>query len=251
MRVSTLWRYPVKSAGGERLALAELTRDGVRGDRLVHVRNARGPLTGRTRHGLLTIKTATGPDGEPLVEGHPWRSEEAAELIRRHGGPDAYLAAYHGPERFDITNLLVAVDGELDAFATRHGAPLDPRRLRPNIVLGGVAQDDLSRWPGSAVAVGDALIGVHARRQRCIVTSIDPDTGAQDLDVFRRIRRDFDGHLALDCWVIAPGTIRPGDRAELVPTVERPRDVGGWIVGARYAVDAASGGSLDRQAART
>ncbi len=251
MRVSTLWRYPVKSAGGERLALAELTRDGVRATGWCMSATPAAPSRDAPGTGCSPSRPRPGPDGEPLVEGHPWRSEEAAELIRRHGGPDAYLAAYHGPERFDITNLLVAVDGELDAFATRHGAPLDPRRLRPNIVLGGVAQDDLSRWPGSAVAVGDALIGVHARRQRCIVTSIDPDTGAQDLDVFRRIRRDFDGHLALDCWVIAPGTIRPGDRAELVPTVERPRDVGGWIVGARYAVDAASGGSLDRQAART
>jgi len=236
MRVSMLWRYPVKSLRGEPLAQAELTRDGVPGDRRVHVRNAHGPLTGRTRHGLLTVDAATGPGGEPLVGGHPWRSDDAAELVRRHGGPDASLAAYSGPERFDIANLLVAVDGELDAFATRHGAPLDIRRLRPNIVLSGVARDDLRRWPGSAIAVGDALIGIRSRRQRCIVTSIDPDTGIQDLDVFRRIRRDFDNLMALDCWVITPGTVRPGDRAELVPTRERPRDVGGWIVGAPYTV---------------
>ena len=114
------------------------------------------------------------------------------------------------------------------------------RRLRPNIVLAGVAADETREWPGSAIAVGDALVGVHSPRQRCIVTSIDPDSGAQDLDVFRRIRRDFAGAMALNCWVISPGTIRPGDRAELVNTTARPRDLGGWIVGAPYDFAASS-----------
>jgi uncharacterized protein YcbX len=34
VRVSGLWRYPVKSLGGEALESAELTLDGVAGDRL-------------------------------------------------------------------------------------------------------------------------------------------------------------------------------------------------------------------------
>jgi uncharacterized protein YcbX len=66
MRLDGLWRYPVKSLGGEALDAAELTDDGIPGDRVVHVRNDRGPLTGRTRHGLLTLPATTGPDGVPL-----------------------------------------------------------------------------------------------------------------------------------------------------------------------------------------
>lgn len=236
MHVSMLWRYPVKSLAGEPLAHAELTLDGLTGDRLVHVRTGRGLVTGRTRHDLLTLSATTSADGKPLVAGHPWRSAAAARLVRERAGPEARLTAYDGPERFDVTNLLVATDGELDAFAQRHGAPLDVRRLRPNLVLAGVDPDDLDRWPGRALAIGDALVGVHSRRQRCVVTSIDPDTGAQDLDVFRRIRRDFANLMALNCWVIAPGTIRVGDRATLMSTTEQPRDVGGWVVGAPYAV---------------
>src|SRR4051794_40533689 len=117
MWVQGLWRYPVKSLAGEALESAELTADGVRGDRLVHVRGARGPLTGRTRHGLLTLPASTAADGEVQVAGHPWRSAAAAELVAERAGPDAELAAYPGPERFDIANLLVATDGELSAFA--------------------------------------------------------------------------------------------------------------------------------------
>jgi MOSC domain-containing protein len=236
VHVSMLWRYPVKSLAGEPLTDAELTSDGLLGDRLIHVRNARGPLTGRTRHGLLTLPATTGPDGEPVVGGHRWGSAEAADLVRGRAGHDAYLAAYAGPERFDIGNLLVAVDGELDAFARLHGARLDPRRLRPNIVLAGVTLDEIDRWPGSAIAIGDALIGVHSRRARCVVTSIDPDTGAQDLDVFRRIRRDFANLMALNCWVVISGRIRVGDTARLVPNLRHPPELGGWIVGAPYDV---------------
>ncbi len=239
IRIGALWRYPVKSLAGETLAEAELTSDGVRGDRLVHVRSPRGPLTGRTRHALLTLPATTDADGEILVAGHPWQSEPAQALIAERAGGDASLAAYGGPERFDIANLLVATDGELTEFAARHGEPLDVRRLRPNVLLTGVPFGTTAEWPGAAaLAVGDALIGVHSPRGRCIVTSIDPTTGAQDLDVFRRIRTDFGGELALNCWVIRPGIVRVGDPVEVVASAERPENLGGWIVGMPYRVAA-------------
>ncbi|MCZ3389516.1 MAG: MOSC N-terminal beta barrel domain-containing protein [Actinomycetia bacterium] len=53
--VDQLWRYPVKSLRGEQLASAVLTQDGVADDRVVHVAGPRGPFTGRTRHGLLSL----------------------------------------------------------------------------------------------------------------------------------------------------------------------------------------------------
>lgn len=230
MHVDALWRYPVKSLGGEPLEQAELTRDGVRGDRLVHVRGARGPLTGRTRHGLLTVPATTGPDGEPRVAGTPWDGPEAAALIARHAGPDAQLVAYDGPERFDVLNLLVATDSAVAELGA------DVRRLRPNILLGGVAPGAERTWAGRALAIGAALIGIRGLRQRCVVTTIDPDTGAQDVDVLRRIGAEFDSRIALNCWVIEPGTIRRGDRAEIVDTATQPEHDGGWIVGAPYVV---------------
>jgi MOSC domain-containing protein len=236
IRVDALWRYPVKSLAGESLSEVELTAHGVRGDRVVHVRTPRGPLTGRTRHGLLTLPASTAADGTVLVDRHPWSSAEAAALVTERAGPGAELARYDGPERFDVTNLLVATDGELAAFARRHHAPLDVRRLRPNVVLSGVPDDVPRTWPGRlALAVGEALIGVLSPRQRCIVTSIDPETGAQDIDVLRRIRTDFGGEMALNCWVIRPGTIRVGDVVEPVPSDALPEHVGGWIVGAPYS----------------
>jgi uncharacterized protein YcbX len=226
--VAGLWRYPVKSLSGERLSAAQLTPDGVAGDRVVHVAGRNGLLTGRTRHSLLTVPAATGPDGVPRVAGHPWDSPEAADVVRAAAGPDAHLVGHSGPERFDVLNMLVATDGsvaELDA---------DVRRLRPNLLIGDVPADAEAHWPGHALAIGDAVIGVHSVRQRCVVTTIDPDTGEQDLDVFRRIRRRFHGRLALDCWVIRPGTVRVGDLVDLRPISAVPERIGGWVVGAPY-----------------
>lgn len=233
MQVAGLWRYPVKSLRGEPLAEAELTEDGVRGDRLVHVRGPRGPFTGRTRHGLLTVPAWTGPDGVPQVDGYPWHSPAARRAVRAHAGPDAELVAYHGPERFDVLNLLVATDGAVERFG------YDIRRLRPNLLIGGVDPDAETTWPGRALAIGDALIGVHSVRGRCVVTTIDPDTGEHDPQVFRHIRRVFGGELALNCWVIRPGRIRVGAPARLVESAAVPRHLGGWIVGAPYLAEGA------------
>jgi uncharacterized protein len=228
MQVTGLWRYPVKSLGGESLASAELTPDGVRGDRIVHVRGPRGLLTGRTRHGLLTLPVRTGADGVPLVDGQPWESASAAALVRARAGDDAVLVADDSPERFDVLNLLVATDEAVGRFGH------DVRRLRPNVLISGVAQGAEAHWPGHALAIGDVLIGIDSLRARCIVTTIDPDTGEQDLDVLRGIRRDFGGELALNCWVIRPGTINLGDEAHLVTSNDEPRHYGGWTVGAPY-----------------
>ncbi|ANZ39402.1 sulfurase [Lentzea guizhouensis] len=226
MYVKALWRYPVKSLGGEELRQATFTSDGVEGDRLVHVQGPRGVLTGRTRYGLLTIPATTGPDG-PLVDGHPWDSRQAHEKVLPFGGR---LTAYTGPERFDVLNVLVATDGQVAA------AGVDVRRLRPTILIGGVEAGEEETWPGHALVVGDVVIGMYQQRARCVVTTIDPDTGAQDLDVHRRIRNEFGGVLCLDSWVVRPGVVDVGDAVELVPTDELPNRVGGWIVGRPYAV---------------
>jgi hypothetical protein len=81
VQVEGVWRYPIKSMRGEPLNEAELTDDGVAGDRTVHVAGERGVVTGRTRHGLLTLSVRTAPDGTPLLEGHPWNSQQARRSL--------------------------------------------------------------------------------------------------------------------------------------------------------------------------
>ena len=78
MRVAELWRYPVKSLRGERLAVADVAEDGIVGDRLAHVRQQSGRVvTSRFRPGLLGLQASLGDDGEPLIDGLPWASAAA------------------------------------------------------------------------------------------------------------------------------------------------------------------------------
>jgi len=157
--------------------------------------------------------------------------------VREVSGLDADLACYSGPERFDVLPLLVATDGAIQALGH------DGRRLRANIVIGDVSGLAERSWPGKALRIGDALIGVESLRGRCVMTTIDPDTGQQDLDVLRRINREFGGEMALNCWVARGGTIRVGDQVELVGLVDEalPRpERDGWILGVPYLVPAES-----------
>lgn len=231
LTVGELWRYPVKSLQGEPLTHAELGPGGMPGDRLVHVSSGRGLLTGRTRHRLLHLSGATGPDGIPLVEGHAWDSEPAAALVEAAAGPGAHLRHFEGPERFDVLPLLVVADAEVRRLGH------DRRRLRPNLVIAGALDGEERTWVGKVLQIGEALVGVYSPRQRCIVTTIDPDTGEQNLDVLRTINRQFGGRLGLDCWVVEPGAVHEGDQVRVAEGMPwQPPSVGGWVVGAPYPV---------------
>lgn len=142
MRIAELWRYPVKSMAGESLRVADIRETGIVGDRVVQVVNAVGrTVTSRTKPKLLAYRATLSADGEPLVDGRPWRDID----VRDAAGSDARLVRYDGVERFDILPLLVATDGAIAAFG------YDRRRLRPNIVIGGVNGLDERLWEGKTL----------------------------------------------------------------------------------------------------
>jgi uncharacterized protein YcbX len=211
VHVAELWRYPVKSMRGERLDEAEVRADGVLGDRLVHVVDAAGQLvTGRTRPRLLGLSATLGGDGA-LIDGAPWRSDAAALAVEEAAGPGARLTnAGADGVRFDETPLLVATDGMAEAFG------IDRRRLRPNVVLGGVEGVAERAWEGRRLRIGEVVIVLDHLCERCVMTTFDPDTVEQDPDVLRRINAELDGRIALNSYVERPGTIAVGDPAELL-----------------------------------
>jgi uncharacterized protein len=210
MRIAALWRYPIKSMAGEALQRAVLRSDGIVGDRVVQVRDARGRVvTARTHPMLLGHRAALGADGEPLVDGRSWRSDEVARDVARAAGPGARLVR-DDSERFDVLPLLVATDGAIEAFG------YDGRRLRPNIVIAGVEGLAERRWEKRPLKAGTALIGLHSLRARCVMTTFDPDTIAQDVGVLRHIQAAFDGKLALNAYVIKEGVMAVGDEVVLL-----------------------------------
>lgn len=205
LRVAGLWRYPVKSLAGEPVDSTRLGASGIPGDRLVHVRGPEGVRTSRRHHRLLGLRGTLSPEGIPLVNGRAWDSPEALSLVRGAAGADAWLAAYAGPERFDVLPLLVATDGAVAEFGR------DIRRLRPNILIGGVPGMEERSWPGGELHIGDVVIRLDSLRPRCPMTTVDPETLERDPEVLRDIGRRFGGRLALNAEVVRPGPVRVGD----------------------------------------
>lgn len=211
MKVAEIWRYPVKSMAGERLERARVTPLGIEGDRVVHAEDAQGRvITARTHPRLLGHRAMLNPSGEPLVDGVPWTDPDTRRHVVNAVGPGARLARNETGTAFDVLPLLVATDGAIAAFGH------DGRRLRPNLLISGVEGLAERSWPGHGLRVGDVVIGVQDLRGRCVMTTFDPDTLKQDHGVLKKIVQEFDGTLALNCYVIHGGEIRIGECVRLV-----------------------------------
>ena len=212
MHVSEIWRYPVKSLKGDRLDEAEITKLGIPGDRqIVVVRTLNGRfLTSRTRPKLLGLQGSINPAGVPTINGHPWNSAEALQLVRDAAGEPVTLQQVPAPQAFDVLPLLIATDGAAGYLN------IDHRRLRPNILIADVPGLEERKWPGRVIAIGDVRIHADMLRDRCVMTTFDPDTQVQDPSVLQGIVRELDGSTALDSSVLTPGKIRVGDPVHIV-----------------------------------
>ena len=171
MKVAQIWRYPVKSMAGEQLDHARIGSLRIEGDRVVHVENEDGHvITSRTHHRLLGHHATLNESGEPVVNGLLWGDPKVRTDVVDIVGPGAKLVRDDSSDRFDVLPLLVATDGAITAFGR------DGRRLRPNLVIGGVEGLAERSWPGQCLHIGSVIIGIQDLRGRCIMTTFDPDT---------------------------------------------------------------------------
>jgi MOSC domain-containing protein len=214
MQVLELWRYPVKSLRGERLQDAELRADGIPGDRSAQVHAPTGQvITARNHPALLGLSGTLGADGEPLVDGVSWSDPRSLNAVRAATWSGARLARTDGLDRFDQLPISLATDGAVAALGADH------RRLRPNIVVGGVNGLAEREWAGRRLRIGAAVLEAVKLRARCVVTTFDPDTLKPDPSVLRRIVDDFDDRITLDCTVLQSGRVAVGDEVELLPAL--------------------------------
>ena len=211
MQLAEIWRYPVKSLAGERLEAAEIGLGGIPGDRAVHLRDARDKVfTGRRKHELVTVPASLADDGTPLVDGERWDSEEAARRVRAAGAEGVELVASPAGHQHDETPLLVATDGALESLGE------DLRRFRPNLVVAGVGEMAEREWPGRRLRVGEAVIDVDHLCERCVMITLDPETGEAEPPILTRVREELGGLFALNCGVAKAGRVAVGDAVELL-----------------------------------
>ncbi len=121
----------------------------------------------------------------------------------------------------DAAPLLLTSEASLGELCSRLPAPIAMRRFRPNIVVDGDAPFAEDRW--RRIAVGETELEVAWPSARCIVTTIDPETGVKDpggepLRTLRTFRRAPAGGVLFGQNVIPRrlGTIRVGDPVEVL-----------------------------------
>ncbi len=210
MRVAELWRYPVKALRGEALGHVEIEAEGIGGDRSLRVVDDRGIVTGRRKQRMLEVAATLDEAGQPLLDGHPWDSPQSAARIRDVAGLGARLSRPLGGHEFDAAPILLLSDGSIDQLG------YDRRRFRPNIYFVGAAGPVEQGWIGREVRIGEVLLRVLEPCERCVITTIDPDTIAVDLDVLKRTRAELGGMMGVYCSVVEPGRVKTGDPVEVV-----------------------------------
>jgi uncharacterized protein len=226
--VADLWRYPVKSFGGERVREIFVGPFGFQGDRRFAAVAADGAvLTARRTSSLLGFRArfpdserldrpvVTAPDGSELAVDDP----RLGVLVGDAVGRDAQMAQ-SGAGVFDAAPIHIVTDRSLRMVDEWAGQQLDVARFRPNVVIELDRDHDAfceSDWVGRDIGLGQAVVRIVSPTERCVVTTIDPDTLDRDRVVLSELAVRRDNLFGVYGQVVCPGWVRIGD-----PVVVRP-----------------------------
>jgi uncharacterized protein len=228
--VAALFRYPVKSMGGERLEAADLGWHGLDGDRRLAFRRAddRGGFPWLTASKLPELilfapqrrgPAAPGdlpthvrtPEGEELPVFGP---ELAAEVGRRHGSPVEMMHLSRGIfDEASVSVITSATVGEIGRLAAQ---PPDVRRFRPNILVASLrpAPFEEDDWVGGVLSFGAggqaAAVAINNRDERCSMVNFDPDSARAAAEMLKAIVRERDNKAGVYGAVTRRGRLAVG-----------------------------------------
>ncbi len=250
MRVSEIWRHPVKSLQGESLATATLEADGLHGDRCWGIRDeATGRiLTGRREPELLLASASLGDNGQPVITlpsgellhgvgptldaaltGWLGRPVSLVESVGAPGAPAEFFADATDDSSNAIEWTMPAgrfVDALpillLTTASMRAGAALHPagdwgvRRFRPNVLV-EVDGDEWAEdsWCGHSVRLGAVELKPLAGCARCTMVTRPQPGIDRDLDMYRTLARHHGGTMGVWSTVKTPGQLRVGDEVSV------------------------------------
>lgn len=226
MQLADLWRYPVKSLAGERLAASDLGDRGLPGDRGVAAfETSPHPkakeLSARDVSPLLQFRSrlnGSGPEiSGPELAWTPWAEAQVGAALSRRCRRTVELRAV--PEgAFDSFPILMVHLDTIRALGAELGREVDRRRFRANLYLdeGGIAPHGEPELAGRQIRVGEAVLEVARGCPRCAITTRDPDTWASWPQLLRHLVQAHRELVGVYCLVAQPGRVAVGDGAELL-----------------------------------
>ncbi|MGK0275048.1 MAG: hypothetical protein ACI9N0_001429 [Ilumatobacter sp.] len=240
MHVTELWRYPVKSMGGEQLDAAHVGELGIAGDRGWGVFDvATGTVLTARRSPQLLFASARVVDSDVVIEvpeiGQVASGEASAALSRWLGQEVELRAAgdvggtYEVPLDFEHDADWVSWTGPAGAWhdskssrvslvSTATLGDWDLRRFRTNIVVSGSGEDDFVGHHLQIGAVGSgAELAVIKQIDRCVMVTRPQPGLDRDIELLKTINRDRATLLSIGSQIAVPGNVAIGDEVRLLP----------------------------------
>lgn len=176
-----------------------------------------GPAAGNGE--ALTVDFYGRPVPARVVEG------DFEEALTRYAGNALRLARVDRPgdatDERPVTLVSLASVEELSRQGGR-ARPVDSRRFRMLVEVDGCTPHEEDSWGGRRVRIGQAVVRIGDPVPRCVITTLDPETGAPDFPTLKVIRSyrgvSSTNELPFGVYgdVVEPGAVRVGDEVELL-----------------------------------
>lgn len=226
-QVAELWRYPVKSLGGQRLTQASCGGRGIEGDRRWAVRGADGKLgsgkmTRRFRRmpGLLSMSSFLDDAGQAWVRfpgGDTGRVNDPATsaAVGRVVDESVVLVEEASVSHFDDAPLHLLSSASLAwLHVLRPGDQIDRRRFRPNLLIDVPGEPGRVEegWIGHELQIGEVTVAVAKPTERCVMITLAQEELPFAPQVLKQLKHASDSLLGVYAQVITAGTLRVGDQ---------------------------------------
>jgi uncharacterized protein len=219
-----LWRYPVKSMASDALTEADVSWHGIAGDRRwAFIR----PHLERSGFPWLTLREVADMGQFTPRFGDPARPDRSRTFVRtpeddEYEVIDSALAARLGEGVrvikqdvgvFDSLPLSLITTSTVNGIAALTGRELEPARFRPNLLVQATRGEDFPEdaWVGATLRIGEMRMRVDERDPRCVITTMDPETGERDPRVLREIAQRRATCAGVYGTTVTPGPIAVGD----------------------------------------
>jgi uncharacterized protein YcbX len=255
-KVDSLWRYPVKSMRGEELEELFAGFPGIYGDRVFAFRSSANHkgfpyLTARDQRRLLQYRPrfrnpekAARPINliEAESKGANPLSADLAQLVVDVETPDGKTLAIDDPALIETLRADIDAKHQVTLMQSQRamtdcrpvsifslqsaqqlteetGTPVDKRRFRANVYVdltpaNGFAENE---FVGRSVRIGSkVVITVLERDARCMVITLDPDTGEQTPAILKKVAQAHDGMAGVYGAVLVEGMLHKGDPVEVL-----------------------------------
>lgn len=239
--VTSLWRHPIKSHGREQLSNVTLIPgQAMPGDRVWAVaheaskadgsewvscanfsRVAKAPelmaMTAQLNGDQVTLMHPKRPDltFAPDTQAHlfldwvkplmPENRAASARILRVPG---------RGMTDSDFPSVTLCNTASHRAVETQMGQDLSISRWRGNLWFEGLPEWVEFDWMDRDVQIGDVILRVRERTERCAATTTNPETGARDADTLAALQTWGHKDFSVRAEVIQGGDIRIGDEVQ-------------------------------------